>query len=151
MADASAPSQTYEASCHCGAIRFAATVSPPLDSGHEVTSCNCSICARNGSLWVYLADDKIKFESGEGEAKVNTAFVKCGERPDWQADGAATQGYRFGEKKIEHCSCPTCSTSVYSYSIKPGFFDGMKAVNVRTFKDVDIDALKIKKVDGKAA
>ncbi|KAL1628167.1 hypothetical protein SLS56_005987 [Neofusicoccum ribis] len=129
MADASAPSQTYEASCHCGAIRFAATVSPPLDSGHEVTSCNCSICARNGSLWVYLADDKIKFESGEGEAK----------------------GYRFGEKKIEHCSCPTCSTSVYSYSIKPGFFEGMKAVNVRTFKDVDIDALKIKKVDGKAA
>ena len=32
--------KTYDASCHCGAIRLSADVSPPLDD-QEVVACNC--------------------------------------------------------------------------------------------------------------
>lgn len=63
-------SSTYKGSCHCGKISYTATISPPLESGHEVVSCNCSICARNGYLFVYLKNDAIKFHSGEGETTV---------------------------------------------------------------------------------
>lgn len=44
-------SGTYNASCHCGYIRFAVTLSPPLEE-QRVLDCNCSICRRMGYLLV---------------------------------------------------------------------------------------------------
>ena len=67
------PSQTYTGSCHCKRFQYTVTQSPPLsDPSCEVTECNCSICARNGYLFIYVKDDKISFQSGsEDEFKVN--------------------------------------------------------------------------------
>lgn len=42
---------TYEASCHCGYIKFALTISPSLDT-YEVLECNCSACRRLGYLLI---------------------------------------------------------------------------------------------------
>jgi hypothetical protein len=44
------PSQTYDAGCHCGYIKFEFTLSPPLDAGYKVLQCNCSACTRFGYL-----------------------------------------------------------------------------------------------------
>ena len=35
-------------SCHCGAVKIAVAEAPAT-----VTSCNCSICRRLGTLWAY--------------------------------------------------------------------------------------------------
>ncbi|KAL1638953.1 hypothetical protein SLS58_008411 [Diplodia intermedia] len=127
--DPNGPSKTYNASCHCGSVKFSAKVSPPLEEGaHEVASCNCSICVSKGYLLVYLANDAVTFESGEEQMK----------------------DYGFNEKKVKHFFCPNCGTALFISSVTPGFFEGMKAVNVRTFKGVDMDSLKLKKVDGKS-
>lgn len=37
-------SQVYEGGCHCGAVKFTAKISPPVDEG-SVTSCNCTFPA----------------------------------------------------------------------------------------------------------
>lgn len=67
MSDTKAPTQTYKASCHCGA--FAYTVkTPSLDhESTEVVRCNCSICMRNGYLFVYVPNDEVTFTSGQLE------------------------------------------------------------------------------------
>jgi hypothetical protein len=54
----------YQASCHCQSIRYSVILSPPLDDIDSwVIECNCSICARNGYLNVYVANECIEFES----------------------------------------------------------------------------------------
>ena len=58
-------SQTYNASCHCGAFKYTVEISPPLEAASiSLTECNCSICERNGYLLTYVPDDKVVFEKG---------------------------------------------------------------------------------------
>jgi hypothetical protein len=35
-------------------------------------------------------------------------------------------------------------------SIQPGFFEGVKVVNVRLFEDLDLEKLKYKEMDGRS-
>jgi hypothetical protein len=54
----------YQASCHCQLVRYNVTLSPPLDDiGSWVVECNCSICARNGYLNVYVQNECVEFET----------------------------------------------------------------------------------------
>ena len=70
-----APSATYNASCHCGAVAYRVTVSPPLDHPtSSVSSCNCSICVRNGYLLIYVPSKDVEFEKGEGAMTVGLGF-----------------------------------------------------------------------------
>ena len=86
-----APSETYEANCHCGWITYAVTLSPPLYDGHEVLNCNCSICTRNGYLLVYPKRDKV----------------------EWHGDSLSRVGkYQFNSMKKDHMFCPHCATSL---------------------------------------
>lgn len=45
------PRKTYEAGCHCGYIKFAVTLSPPLPETKPL-NCDCSACRRFGYLLV---------------------------------------------------------------------------------------------------
>ena len=76
MADNSAPSQTYHALCHCGAIRFNVKLSPPLQHPEGQTpewqpmkplKCSCSICTRAGYLLVYPNKLDVTWEEGSSE------------------------------------------------------------------------------------
>ncbi|KAK7905554.1 hypothetical protein LTR67_000277 [Exophiala xenobiotica] len=60
--------------------------------------------------------------------------------------------YAFGKERIAHSFCPTCGTSIGGKSTGDFFADN-RAVNVRTLQnlDVNIDSLKLRKVDGRAA
>lgn len=125
-----APSATYNASCHCGAVAYRVTVSPPLDHpASSVSSCNCSICVRNGYLLIYVPNKDVEFEKGEG------AMTK----------------YTFAQERVQHSFCPTCGSSLMAQSIKPDYYPDIKAINVRAFHDVDISKLNIKEADGKSA
>jgi hypothetical protein len=65
---ADAPTVTYKASCHCGAFQYDVTASPPFeDPSASVMECNCSICTRNGYLFIYVPNDRIVFAKGSIE------------------------------------------------------------------------------------
>ena len=69
MADStSAPATTtYRCSCHCGAFAYRITHKPLTDAACEVLKCNCSICVRNGYLFVYPRSEDVVFEKGSLE------------------------------------------------------------------------------------
>ncbi|CAK7565944.1 MAG: hypothetical protein SEPTF4163_003874 [Sporothrix epigloea] len=131
------PEATYGGGCHCGAIAFDVTLSPPLepitgssDPAHTVVECNCSVCRRLGYLLVYPERDKVVFRNkGGGQARCGT--------------------YQFNLCAQSHLFCKDCGSSVmidFLDRFKPTF-DGY-GVNVRSLYSVDLGALNILKVDG---
>ncbi|KAH7086819.1 Mss4-like protein [Paraphoma chrysanthemicola] len=127
-----APRETYTASCHCGAFTYIVTASPPLlDPRATLSSCNCSICTRNGSLMIYVPDDAVHFTKGTIEG---------------------FKAYTFGPApKIAHYFCATCGSSCLARSVEAGFFDGMTCVNVRMLEDKRVwEGVRKRYVDGAA-
>ena len=58
--------KTYTGHCHCGAYKFTLT-RPPLDS---YTTCNCSICARKGYMYIDIPEGStFKVERGDDKLK----------------------------------------------------------------------------------
>ena len=74
--------------CHCGAVRFAATLPgapvPALD-------CNCSICAMTGFLHVMVPHAEFLLEQG----------------------AEALTSYRFGSGAAEHLFCSRCGVKSF--------------------------------------
>ncbi|KAF6219921.1 hypothetical protein HO133_003746 [Letharia lupina] len=123
MSNSESPAKVwYEANCHCGAIKYRVNV-PSLET-QKVTNCNCSICCKNGYLNVYPKRTDVVFHKGEDHMK----------------------GYLFGEKRCMHKFCPTCGSSLF---VDPHMDDPeLIVVNVRMFKDIDVDKLELWKYDG---
>lgn len=63
----------YHGACHCGAVTY--TVAHPSFSlpTTKVMSCNCSLCSRNGDLWIYPSASHVRMEGQE--KLVDYAFV----------------------------------------------------------------------------
>jgi hypothetical protein len=112
----------YSGSCHCGNVRF--EVETDLAN---VISCNCSICTRAGYLLAFVPDSQFKLLAGQN----------------------AQSDYQFNKKHIHHLFCKTCGVRSFGHGKSP---DGgeMYAINVRALEGVDLDALKVNKVDGKS-
>ena len=115
-------SKKYQGSCHCGKVRF--EVETDLDS---VIACNCSICSRAGYLLTFVPAERFKLVAG---------------------DGAQTD-YQFNKNRVHHLFCATCGVRSFGHGRGP---DGSEtyAINVRTLDGVDLDALKVTRVNGKA-
>ncbi|KAF2180638.1 hypothetical protein K469DRAFT_276708 [Zopfia rhizophila CBS 207.26] len=128
----SRPSRKYQASCHCQLVRYTVTLSPPLDDLDSwVVECNCSICARNGYLNVYVQTDCIEFQTIGLESDL-------------------IEKYRFGKQRVQHYFCSRCGSSLMAESIEPGFYEGVKALNVRMIQGVDLNTLQRREVDGRS-
>ena len=80
----------HKANCHCGAVRFTVTLSPPLPE-YPVMNCNCSICSRNGYLLVYPHPNDFTLEKGEEVLK----------------------DHRFNTKQARHRFCGQCGSSCF--------------------------------------
>jgi len=76
-----------EGGCHCGAVRFRATIDPL----GEVLDCNCSICSMTGYLPVIVPHDDLELLSGKD----------------------ALTSYRFGSGKAEHLFCAHCGVKSF--------------------------------------
>ncbi|KAJ5465891.1 hypothetical protein N7530_009678 [Penicillium desertorum] len=61
-------SSSHSGNCHCGAVRFSFTLSPPLHE-YPTNTCNCSICTKNGYLLVYPLTKDFTIEKGEDVLK----------------------------------------------------------------------------------
>ena len=78
----------YEANCHCGSVKY--KIKLPNLNTHQVNSCNCSICTKNGYMLVYPAPSEVVWHTGYDLLK----------------------DYRFGRKKLDHKFCPNCGSSI---------------------------------------
>ena len=115
--------KTYEGGCHCGAVRYQAT----LDLEHPALACNCSMCGRAGTLLVFVPGAAFKLLSGEGELT----------------------DYQFGKKHIHHLFCRVCG--IKSFARGAGRDGGETfAVNARCLDGVETERLAIKLHDGRS-
>jgi hypothetical protein len=115
--------QTYTGGCQCGKVRFEVQ----MDIG-EVIACNCSRCARLGSLLAFAPATHFKLQSGDADL---TKF-------------------KFNKQVIEHEFCSRCGIQSFAIGTHPKTGAKMAAINVRCLDGVDVDALKVKKVDGRS-
>jgi hypothetical protein len=81
-------STKYEASCQCGKATYIVTMKPLEEQ--EVTTCDCSICFRNGYAMVYVPRENVKWVSGEDSLK----------------------SFQFAAKRNHHKFCPECGSSI---------------------------------------
>ncbi len=113
--------QTYSGGCQCGKVRYEVS----LELG-EVISCNCSRCGRLGSLLAFAPVGDFKLVSGEG----------------------AMTEYQFNKHVVHHLFCATCGIQSFAKGKGPNGKE-TAAISVRCLDEVDLDSLKIKKVDGR--
>lgn len=113
---------TYSGSCHCGTVRYEVTASL-----EKLISCNCSMCARTGTLLEFVPEEKFKLLSGED----------------------SLTDYKFNKHVIHHVFCNKCGVKSFARGTGP---DGkpMVAINARCLEGVDPDKLPIVHYDGKS-
>lgn len=110
----------YSGSCHCGAVTFTVAADAP----DEAITCNCSHCSRKGLTLTFVPADQFTLDSG--------------------ADKLAD--YHFNTHNITHQFCALCGTQPFALGNSP---DGpMRAINLRCVPEIDIDTLRLNKVDG---
>jgi hypothetical protein len=120
--DVQAASQSHAGGCHCGKVRY--EVETSLDG---VLACNCSICAKRGTLLTFVPAAQFTLQRG----------------------AADLTDYQFNKHHIHHLFCATCGVASFARGTGPGGAE-MVAVNVRCLDDVDPDALTITHFDGKS-
>jgi len=108
------------ATCHCGAVRVEIPRRP-----RRLTSCNCSICRRYGTLWAYY-----KFRDVRVDAK----------------RGAVTS-YSWGEKSLKFVRCKNCGCITHwaPVRVKQGSRIG---VNARNLDPSTIANVRVRRLDG---
>ena len=109
--------------CHCKKVRYEVTVAAASAIG-----CNCSMCAKKGSLLSFVAPEAFVLKSGEDNLT----------------------DYQFNKHNIHHMFCKTCGVTSFARGKKR---DGtsMVAINVRCLDDFDFEKVEVKMVDGKSA
>ena len=106
-----------EASCHCGAVRIEVESAPPT----QLTSCNCSICRRLGTLWAY--------------------YPPAGVRVTGQTDS-----YIWGDRTLELHRCATCGCVTHWTPLRDDI--ERVGVNARLMDPAVGAAAKVRRFDG---
>jgi hypothetical protein len=112
----------YRGSCHCGRIAF--DVEGTIE---EVMACNCSICARRGSLLWFTGRDQLTLRTPVENISV----------------------YKFNKHVIAHNFCAQCGIHTFGEGRDPKG-NATAAVNVRCLEDFDFGSLPVKHWDGRA-
>lgn len=113
---------TYTGSCHCGNIAF--QVDGEMDSG---LACNCSMCAKRGSLLWFVPRSSLRLTTPE--------------------DAAST--YTFNKHVIKHRFCANCGIHAFGEGTDPKG-NAVAAINLRCIDDLDLGAITVHNFDGKA-
>lgn len=113
-------SPTLTGTCHCGAVRIVLPRWP-----RSVTSCNCSICRRYGTLWAYYRARSVRVEHARG----------------------AIDAYRWGERRIRFVRCARCGCVTHWERARPPA-DARIGVNARMFDPELLRGVRIRALDG---
>ena len=112
----------YTASCHCGKVKL--EIDGRIDQG---LSCNCSICARKGSLLWFVPRAQVKWSTPQADAST----------------------YTFNKHAIKHRFCPNCGIHPYAEAMDRSG-NPTVAVNLRCVEGLDLDAVKVVQFDGRS-
>lgn len=112
--------QQYQGSCHCGAVKFNATVD--LD---EAFTCNCSLCSKKNAVIARITADK--FELVEGEDQLGL--------------------YQWNTKRAKHYFCKNCG--IYTFH-RPRSAPEKYGINIACLDGVDARSLDVPTLDGAA-
>lgn len=119
-----------EGSCHCGAVRFAVPHAP-----EQVTLCNCSICAKNGSLTAYYPPAEVRFLQGR----------------------EAMSAYSWGDKLLAFRFCATCGCRICWEALPERMAEAFPddtpprmGVNARLLEGVELEKVPVRVFDGAA-
>ncbi len=124
--------KTYNASCHCGSVRFRFR-SEEMTTGRR---CNCSICIRKGVVMSarYLPPEA--FEEITGTDCLSL--------------------YQFGDKDVKHYFCKVCGVCPFNVvaAVPPGYDGparpGDYRINLGCVHGLDVLALAIDVIDGRS-
>jgi hypothetical protein len=112
----------HRGSCHCGAVAF--EVQGEIEAA---VACNCSICARKGSLLWAVPRDQLRLLTAED----------------------AMGRYTFNRHAIAHRFCKTCGIQPFSEDTAAG--DERSAyVNLRCLEGFDVASVPVMAFDGRA-
>jgi len=106
--------------CHCGAVRVDVPRRP-----RRLTSCNCSICRRYGTLWAYYKATEVRVTAAR----------------------RATSEYAWGDKSLKFVRCRTCGCVTHWAPTHPNEGSRM-GVNARNFEPGAIESVRIRRLDG---
>lgn len=95
---------------------------------------------------VYPLDSNVTWESG----KDDLTTYNFGMSTYCFSFSAMAHDCSAGKERIDHTFCSVCGTSIGAMSNDPNFFADNRAINVRTLKGVDVEKLKLRKVDGRS-
>ena len=109
-----------EASCHCGAVRLQVAERP-----QRLTSCNCSICRRLGTLWAYYARDQLTIVQGAG----------------------TTVPYIQGDRTLALHHCPICGCVTHWEGLPAGDVARV-AINARLIDPAELEGVPVRRFDG---
>jgi hypothetical protein len=108
---------SVEGTCNCGAVKLSVARAPT-----ELTSCNCSICRRLGTLWAYYTP---------GDARLT----------------GSTATYQWGDKTIDFHHCPTCGCTTH-WSPRPGRDAARMGINARLLAPEVVASARVRRLDG---
>ncbi len=111
---------TILGSCHCGAVKFQFK-----DQPESATECNCSLCRRLATLWIYSSAENIIINAPQG------GFVS----------------YTHGDKNLAINSCITCGCTTHWEDVK-GVAAGKMAVNLRLADPAIVADIPVRRFDG---
>jgi len=114
-----------EAQCHCGAVRI---TTPDLPAYLNV--CNCSVCTKLGTRWVYFAPDEVEIDAPEGGL---SSYVRSDIEPPCLA--------------LWRCARCGCVTHWQPIGDTPT--DRM-GINANLFDPATLDGVEIRPVDGRS-
>ncbi len=110
----------HEGSCHCGAVRLTLPSTPEV-----ATLCNCSLCRRIGSPWVYFEFGTVKIE---GHPESTAAYVQ-------------------GDRTLRTIRCRHCG-SVTHWEPIDGRIGARHGVHLGNFDPMLIAAVRVRRFDG---
>ena len=105
-----------EATCHCGAVRIEVPAAPDV-----VTSCNCSICRRLGTMAAYYRPAQVKVH---GE----------------------TDTYIWGDRMLYFHRCKVCGCHTHSTPVDVS--SDRMSVNARLMAPEILAAARVRRFDG---
>lgn len=108
----------YQGSCHCGTVKFQATIDI-----EECYVCDCSICSRKGSIMNRVISGD--FQILEGKSALTT--------------------YKFNKGIASHYFCGRCGIHTFH---NPRTAPELYSVNVRCMPEVNIQDIRPKQVFG---
>lgn len=110
--------QTFDGSCHCGAVQFSVTATVT-----EITTCDCSLCKMRHALMLKVPEQALTIRQGE----------------------QALTLYQWNTRRAKHYFCKHCG--IYVFHRKRSAPDHY-GVNVFCLKDFDPATVPVRATEG---